>query len=90
MKIQVEVSVDDEQYSSLCGAGSDLLPHAKVMLVGVVGDTGASLCCMDPVMLPQLGLAESQLLPPSVPLFADEKQQLRVWGVTTDPYSPKC
>ena len=77
-RVQVEVTVDREQYGKLGGGGT--LARARTMNTAAVGDTGASLCCMDPDMLTRWGIKEAELLPTAVPLYAAGKRRLRVRG----------
>ena len=75
---QSEVEVDQVQFHKLGGVSPGL--KIKVMRQEAVGDTGASLCCADPALLPRLGVEESSLMPTSVPLYSADKRRLRVRG----------
>ena len=77
-RVKVEVEVDQVQFHKLGGVSPGL--KIKVMRQEAVGDTGASLCCADPALLPRLGVEESSLMPTSVPLYSADKRRLRVRG----------
>jgi hypothetical protein len=80
-RIKVEIAVDKEQYGKLGGRSpGEPLPRARTMKAEAVGDTGASICCVDPSLLRSLGVREEELLPTSVPLYAADKRRLRVRG----------